>query len=81
VRHAANGGAGRTRRRHVTAGRIATTGKGMTMAHDMKHYEKVAKVYTRSGSIAKTQNHFPNYSERTIQRWVKKCREMGLLPA
>ena len=50
--------------------------------NDEKHYAKVARMYVKcKGSTSQMQNHFPNYSIRTVQRWVKTCREMGLLDA
>jgi hypothetical protein len=43
------------------------------------HYAKVAKTFTKAKTIKKTQDHYPSVSERTIQRWVKKARELGYL--
>jgi transposase len=52
------------------------------MAYDEKHFEKVAKMYRKcKGSTSLMQNHYPSVSVRTVQRWVKTCREMGLLDA
>lgn len=53
---------------------------GPTMRYPDKHYEKVAKLYLKHGSVAKVQNHFPNYSESSVRRWVAECRKRGLLP-
>jgi hypothetical protein len=45
-----------------------------------KHYEKVAKVYKRcKGNVSKMQDHYPDTSLRSVQRWVKVCRERGLV--
>jgi hypothetical protein len=49
------------------------------MKYPDSHYAKVAKVYKKAKTIAATQNHYPGSSERTIQRWVKKARELGYL--
>lgn len=54
---------------------------GPFMKHTDAHYEKVAKLYLKYGSIAKVQNRFPNYSESSVRRWVAECRKRGLLPA
>jgi hypothetical protein len=53
---------------------------GPPVRYPDSHYEKVAKLYLKHGSIAKVQNHFPNYSESSVRRWVAECRKRGLLP-
>jgi cobalamin biosynthesis Mg chelatase CobN len=45
-----------------------------------EHWEKVAEVYAREGTVAKTQDHFPWASYSSVARWVVKCRALGLLP-
>jgi transposase len=40
---------------------------------------KVAKFYKKYGNATKVQDHFPDVSVRTIQRWVLKARAKGLL--
>lgn len=50
--------------------------------YDEKHYTKFAKVFKKNkGVMADIQNQYPNYSYSTLYRWVRKCRELGLIPA
>ena len=49
------------------------------MSYSLSHYEKVAALYKKYGSVERVQDHFPASSVRSVQRWVKKCRETGLL--
>jgi transposase len=45
-----------------------------------KRLTKTASLHKRyKGDTARIQNHFPDVSRRTIQRWVKKAREQGYL--
>ena len=45
-----------------------------------KHYEKVAKTYRKcKGDVSKMQDHYPDTTIRTVQRWVKECRTRGLI--
>lgn len=51
------------------------------MKYDRKHYEKVAKLYARYGTVAKVQDHYPWTTYSTVARWVRKARDLELLPA
>ena len=54
--------------------------------HDRSHYERVAQRYEQlrqagnvSNPTAKIAEEW-NYSRNTVAGWVRRCRELGLLP-
>jgi transposase len=64
------------------------------MRYPQEHWEKVAKFYNEATvhpteltggknvetvKIAKVQNHFPEATESTVARWIRRCRKDGLL--
>lgn len=50
------------------------------MRYSEDHYEKVAYWWRKTGGVtALIQDHYPHVSIRTVQRWVKRARELGLL--
>jgi len=64
------------------------------MKYPQEHWEKVAKLYSdtpihpsevRPGQtyeevlIAKMQNRYPDITINTMERWVKVCRDKGLI--
>lgn len=43
------------------------------------HYAKVAALYNETKSAKSVQDHFPNTSLRSVQRWIRACRNRGLI--
>lgn len=53
--------------------------------HDLAHYQKVAKRYTElrakgDEAPAKTMANEASYNENTVRGWIRRCRELELLP-
>ncbi len=53
--------------------------------HDLAHYKRIAERYQklRAQGVeapAKVMAHEGSYNENTVRGWIRRCREMGLLP-
>ena len=48
-------------------------------AYPDAHWAEIARYVNDGRTIADIQNHYPHATYQTVQRWIRVCRDRGLL--